>query len=262
MLESDAGHSELLFFACNASSNPPTVPLLPCSSPNLAPCSFHRQGVPIFCAGRRQASSSSLPVQSHTRMSNDSASTRGHQHCTADLPAFAECHQDFSRCVRFCHRCRLSFHGPRQDISRSKNVRASCPKRRIHFLCFPVAEAYQGLSCAPRLGWRVLDSWQLPLPRPLSAQGIVANLSRPWRSPLLLTLLLFASAATPDVTADFSVLNQCIVQQCRIAARHGPWDSEWWRVDWERVSLQSCSLIQDRKILSHVTREFTLFFIY
>ena len=55
----DAGHSEHLFFACNASSSPPNRSTAPCSSPNLArpgerislssPLALPgRQGVPSF----------------------------------------------------------------------------------------------------------------------------------------------------------------------------------------------------------------------
>ena len=47
----------------------------------------------------------------------------------------------------------------------------------------------------------MLDSKELPLPRSLSAQGILANLSRLGRG-LAVELAAVASAATPDVTAD------------------------------------------------------------
>ena len=32
------------------------------------------------------------------------------------------------------------------------------------------------------------------------------------------------------------------------------WDSEQWRVDWERWSLENCSVIEDRNIVSHLRR--------
>ena len=178
---------------------------------------------------RHQASSPSPSPEPHKDVERLSLH-EGHQHCVQLICQHSQSvqkHQDFSRCVRFYHRCRLSVHGPRQDISRSKDVRSRrsslcvVPKTRIYFPCSSVAEAYQGLLCPPRLGWRLLDSWRLPLPRPLSAQRIVANLSRLGRG-LAVELAAVASAATPDVTADSPFLNQCIVQQCRIAARHGP----------------------------------------
>ena len=196
MLESDAGHSELLFFACNASS---ILQPFHCSLQlsQLGTLFFPSSGCPIFCADAARLPAL-LPVQSHKRMSNDSASTRVIstvqlicQHSQSviktSVDAFAS----------------VTVADSLSTVKTSLAPRCTCvvPKRRIHFLCFPVAEAYQGLSCAPRLGWRVLDSWQLPLPRPLSAQGIVANLSR-LGGVLAVELAAVASAATPDVTAD------------------------------------------------------------
>ena len=48
---------------------------------------------------------------------------------------------------------------------------------------------------------------------------------------------------------------QYSVYRAAIQNRGKAWsgDSELWRVDWERESLQSCSLLQDRKILSRLT---------
>ena len=66
----------------------------------------------------------------------------GHQHCVQLICQHSQSvqrHHDFSRCVRFRHRCRPSFHGPRQDISPSKIYAhdevlcASCPRKEITF---------------------------------------------------------------------------------------------------------------------------------
>ena len=47
---------------------------------------------------------------------------------------------------------------------------------------------------------------------------------------------------------------QCITRQSRIAARQESGTRKWKRLDQERGSLQSCSQIQDRKILLHLTK--------
>ena len=127
--------------------------------------------------------------------------------CTADLPAFAEC-PEASRLQSL--RSLLSplptlfprptsRHLSLQDVRSRRSSLCVVLKTRIHFPCSSVAEAYQGLSCPPRLDWLVLDSQRLPLPRPLSAERIVANLSRLGRC-LAVELAAVASAATPDVT--------------------------------------------------------------
>ena len=106
---------------------------------------------------RRQASSPSHGPEP-TKTSNDSPSTR-----VISTVYSCSANQDFSRRVRLSTSRHLSL----QDVR----------SRLIHFPCSSVAEAHQGLSCPPGLDWLVLDSQRLPLPRTLSAQGIVANLS-------------------------------------------------------------------------------------
>ena len=142
-----------LFLACNASSSPPVGPLLLVARP-----AWHVQeerislsnplALPVVKGSqrlcrRRQASRPSpdlLPVQSPQGCRTDSPSTEGRQHCVqliCQQSQSVQRHQDFSRCVRFCHRCRLSIHGPRQDISRSsvhthdEVFYASCPRYEL-----------------------------------------------------------------------------------------------------------------------------------
>ena len=114
---------------------------------------------------RRQASPS--PDPQPTRMSNDIHATRVHQQCVHLICQHSQGvqrHHDFNRCVCFRHRCGLSFHGPRQYISRFRMYAhdevlcASCPRHEFTSPFSSVAEAYQGLSCPPRLDWLVLDS--------------------------------------------------------------------------------------------------------
>ena len=48
---------------------------------------------------------------------------KGHQHCVQLICQHSQSvrrHHNFCCCIRFCHCCRFSFHGPRQEISRSR----------------------------------------------------------------------------------------------------------------------------------------------
>ena len=58
----------------------------------------------------------------------------------------------------------------------------------------------------------MLDSWRLPLPHPLFAQGSVASQSRLGRG-LAVELATVASAATPGATADSESSAQSTVQR-------------------------------------------------
>ena len=101
---------------------------------------------------RRQASRPS-PDPEPTRMSNNSPSTRV-QHSQS-----VRRHHNFCCCVRFCHCCRFSFHGPRQDISRSRMhthdevLLYVVPKIRTHSPCSSTVEAFPNLSYPPRSDW-------------------------------------------------------------------------------------------------------------
>ena len=64
----------------------------------------------------------------------------GHQHCVQLICQHSQSvqrHHNFCCCVRFCHCCRFSFHGPRQDISRSRVhthdevLCTSCPRYEL-----------------------------------------------------------------------------------------------------------------------------------
>ena len=117
-------------------------------------------------------------------MSNDSPSTEGHQHCVQQIFQHSQCvqrHHNFSRCVCFRHRGCLSFHGPRQDISRPRVYahdevfRTSCPRYEITFRILEwrtlakTSRVHQGRigSCWIRRGYHcrthrlVKGPWQL-----------------------------------------------------------------------------------------------------
>ena len=90
---------------------------------------------------RRQASSPS-PDPEPTRMSNRFSFHKGHQHCIQLICQHSQSvqrHHNLSCCVRFCHRCRFSCHGPCQDVSRSRVYAhnevlcASCSRHEFAF---------------------------------------------------------------------------------------------------------------------------------
>ena len=93
-----------------------------------------------------------------------------------------------------------SRHLSHQDVRSRRSSLRVAPKIRNHSPYSSVAEACQVPSCPPRSDWLVKDSLRLPLPRPLSVQGIVASLSRLGRS-LAVELASVATTATPDVIA-------------------------------------------------------------
>ena len=103
-------------------------------------CSFRRQGVPSFVQTPPGFQSFSR-ARAHKDVERLSLH-EDHHHCEQLIcqPSLsAQRHQDFCRCVRFCHRCRFSFHGPLQDISRSRMYAhdevlcASCPRQEFTF---------------------------------------------------------------------------------------------------------------------------------
>ena len=99
--------------------------------------SSSRQGVPTFVQTPPgfQTFSRSRPRKDVQRFSFH----EGRQHCVQLICQHSQCvheHHNFSRCVCFRRRCRLSFHGPHQDVSRSLDVRSrrtSCPRYEITF---------------------------------------------------------------------------------------------------------------------------------
>ena len=131
---------------------------------------------------RRQASRPS-PDPEPTRMSNDSPSMRVMNtvyNLICKHSQSVQRHHNFCCCIGFCHCCRFSFHGPRQDISRSRVhthdevLCTSCPR---YELILRVLQRWR-LSYPPRSDWFVLDLLRPTLPIPLSAQESVANLTR------------------------------------------------------------------------------------
>ena len=118
----------------------------------------------------------------------------------------------------------ISFHGPRQDVSRSRVYAhdevlcASCP-RRVRFPCSSAVEAFPDLSCPPRLDWLVLDLLRLTLPHPLFAQGTVASLTRLGRG-LVADFAVVALAATLDATVGCESSTQPALQRLSHVAAH------------------------------------------
>ena len=174
-------------------------------------CSSRRQ--PIVCADAARLLALH-PIQSSQGCRTTSAL------CTAALPIFTECPEASRLESLRSLPSPLPTLFPRptsrrislQDVRSRRSSLCVVPKTRIHFPCSSVAEAYQGLSCPPRLDWLVLDSWRLPLPRRLSAQGIVASLSRLGRG-LAVELAAVASATTPGVPADSESSAQSAAQR-------------------------------------------------
>ena len=134
---------------------------------------------------RRQASRPS-PDSETTRMSNDSPSTKVISTCVQLICKHSQSvqkHHNFCCCVRFCHCCRISFHGPRQDISSLQGVlsrRSSLyvvPKIRTHSPYSSTVEDFPK-PFVSKLDWFVLDLLRPTLPIPLSAQGTVVSLTK------------------------------------------------------------------------------------
>ena len=142
---------------------------------------FQSSGGPSVCVNAARLPRPSPDPRAHKDVERFSFH-KGHQHCLQLI--CLQRHHNFSCCVRFCHRCRFSFHGTRQDFSRSRVYAhnevlcASLPKTRIRFPCSSAVEAFPALSCPPRLDWLLLDLLRLALPHPLFAQGTAASVTR------------------------------------------------------------------------------------
>ena len=127
-------------------------------------------------------------------------------------------HHDFNCCVRCCHRCRLSFHGPRQDISRSKMhahdevLSSSCPRHEIAFRVlqwrrlFKSSRVHQSWigSCWIRSGYHC---------RTRCLRNGLGQVSQGLAEALLLSFAAVACAATPVATADSDSSAQLAVQR-------------------------------------------------
>ena len=217
-----------LFFACNASSSPPVVPLPPCSSTSLArpgdrislsnPLALPVVNRSQRLCGRRQASQTLS--RAHEDVERFSLPQGSSALCTIDLTAFAECPEASQLLLLRSLLSLLPILFPRptsgrlslQGVCSRRSSLYVVPKIRTHSLCSSTVELPKNFE-STKVGLARADLLRLTLPLPLSAQGTGANLTR-LRRDLVADFAVVALAAMLDATVDSEPYSTSCATSC------------------------------------------------